>query len=318
MEFVPRPKHLQGYHPHPIIPSPDDIVPERNPQDSNPPEHFATGNAPQGLDANKATHMVVYEPQNEPNDFPPEFAAEGTPQFFRQDVPENVQVDDHSGLDNGKYRERIPREQVYGNKILPEDELGSHTGSRVHFDESLPIRLPREKESRRRGSYEGGSHRREPHRSESHRREPRRTDDRDKKSHRSSSHKRDSHKSSKKEDSHKKKTIDATPERFPHLSDIPAFVAHGKAIKEIMKKLHTVKFKKEKLRKDREYINKEIEELEKGDRNDERTDIEEDITELRKELQKLDDKKQKLNLKKEKLKEEKKKHQKSMARLQER
>ncbi|KAF5572195.1 hypothetical protein FPANT_13274 [Fusarium pseudoanthophilum] len=99
--------------------------------------------------------------------------------------------------------------------------------------------------------------------------------------------------------------------RFPHLFDIPAFVAHGKAIEEITKKLHTVKFKKEKLKKDKEYIQKEIEELEKGEGNDEGRDIEEDIAELRKELQKLDDKKQKLKLKKEKLKEERRKHQKA-------
>ncbi|VTT64855.1 unnamed protein product [Fusarium fujikuroi] len=83
---------------------------------------------------------------------------------------------------------------------------------------------------------------------------------------------------------------------FPRFFDIPAFLAHGKAIKETKAKLQTVKFEKEKLRKDREYVEKEIEELEKGGRNDGETDIEEDITELRTELQKLDNKKQKLNL----------------------
>ncbi|KAF5700058.1 hypothetical protein FMUND_14501 [Fusarium mundagurra] len=227
---------------------------EENPQANNPSENFATGNAPQALDSNAATGMAVYEPkpepQNEPNDFSPEFVAEDAPQFFRQDVPENVQVNDHSGPGNGKSREHIPREQVYGNSIRPEDELGSHTGRRVRFDENLPSRRSREKESRRRGSHEGGSHRGESHRSESHRREPRRTDDRETKSHKKESHhsktseshrsssnkkdshrsgsdrkgshrsesrrsdsnKRDSRKSSKKEDSHKKKTIDAIPE----------------------------------------------------------------------------------------------------------
>ncbi|KAG4293202.1 hypothetical protein FPRO06_12690 [Fusarium proliferatum] len=82
---------------------------------------------------------------------------------------------------------------------------------------------------------------------------------------------------------------------FPRFFDIPAFLAHGKAIKETKAKLQTVKFKKEKLGKDREYVEKEIEELEKGGRNDGERDMEENITELRTELQKLDNKKQKLN-----------------------
>ncbi|PNP54838.1 hypothetical protein FNYG_15585 [Fusarium nygamai] len=179
-------------------------MPEENTQANNPSENFPTGNA--------ATDMVAYEPKNEPNDFPPEFAAEDAPQLFRQDVPENMQVNDHSGPDNGKSREHIPREQVYGNKIPPEDELGSHNGSRVRFDENLPSRRSRENESRRMGSHGGGSHRGQSHRDEPHGREPRSADYSEKKSHRSrTSESHRSHKPSKKEESHKTRKIDATP-----------------------------------------------------------------------------------------------------------
>ncbi|KAF5242495.1 hypothetical protein FANTH_8661 [Fusarium anthophilum] len=78
------------------------------------------------------------------------------------------------------------------------------------------------------------------------------------------------------EEASRKSPITMPNRNFPHLFDIPAFLAHGKAIKEAEKKLDTVKFKKEKLKKDKEYVQKDIEELEKGDRNDEETDIEEE------------------------------------------
>ncbi|KAF5553633.1 hypothetical protein FPHYL_8670 [Fusarium phyllophilum] len=191
-------------------------MPEENPQANNPSENIATGNALQALDSNAATGMAVYEPkpepQDEPNDFPPEFAAKDTPQFFRQDVPENVQVNDHSRPDKGKSRERIPREQVHGNNVPLADERGSHTGSRVRFDENSPSRRSREKESRRRGSDGGSCHRGEPHRGESHRSDPRSTDYDEKKPHRSrKSESHRSHKPSKKEESYRTKKIDATP-----------------------------------------------------------------------------------------------------------
>ncbi|KAF5572196.1 hypothetical protein FPANT_13275 [Fusarium pseudoanthophilum] len=189
---------------------------EENPQPNNPSENFATGNAPLALDSNAAMGMAVYEPklepQNEPNDYPPEFAAEDVPQFFHQGVPEDVQVNDYSRPDKGKSGERVPWEQVHGNNVPVADErgrpTGSPTGSRVRFDENSPSRRPRENESRRMGSHGGGSHRGQSHRNESHGREPRRTDDRDRKSykkeshhsktsesHRSSSHTKDTHRS---------------------------------------------------------------------------------------------------------------------------
>nr|RBQ93655.1 hypothetical protein FVER53263_13620 [Fusarium verticillioides] len=191
---------------------------EENRQANNPSENFAPGSAPQALDSNVATGMVVYEPQpepqNEPNDFPPEFAAEDAPQFFRQDVPENVHVNDqyHYGPDNGKSREHVPREQVYGNNIPPEDELGSLTGSRVRFDENLPSRRSRENESGRMSSHGGGSHRGQSHIDEPHGREPRGADYSEKKPHRSrTSGFHRSHKPPKKEEYHKTRKVDATP-----------------------------------------------------------------------------------------------------------
>ncbi|KAG5745055.1 hypothetical protein H9Q70_012244 [Fusarium xylarioides] len=207
-------------------------MPEHNPHDSNPSENFTTGNASQSLDANAAYDMVVYEPQQEPNDVPPQAAAENTPQFIPQDMPENVQMNDQSRPGKGKFRERLSQEQVYGNDVPLGDEIGRQTGSRVHFEENSSTGRSRDKESGRMGSHGGGSHRGESHKSESHRGEPRRTDDRDKKSHNKDSHrsgsdrkdshrsesrrsdpsKRDSQKSSKKGDFHKKKTKDATPE----------------------------------------------------------------------------------------------------------
>ncbi|KAF5559352.1 hypothetical protein FNAPI_4796 [Fusarium napiforme] len=189
---------------------------EENPQANNPSVNFAPGSAPQVQGLNAAMGMAVYEPRseppNEPNHFPPEFAAEDTPQFFHQDVPENVHVNDQYGLDNGKSWERIPREQVYGNNIPPADELESHTGSRVRFDENLPSRRSRENESRRMGSHGAGSHRGQSHRDEPHGREPRSADYSEKKSHRSrKSETHRSHKPPKKEESHKTRKIDATP-----------------------------------------------------------------------------------------------------------
>ncbi|KAF5986170.1 hypothetical protein FCOIX_1658 [Fusarium coicis] len=234
---------------------------EENPQANNPSENFTPGSGPQAPDSNADMVMARYEPRpeppNKPNHFPPEFAAEDTPQFFHQDVPENVHVNYHCGPDNSKSQERIPREQVHGYNIPSQDELESHTGSRVRFDENLPSRRSRENESRRMGSHGGGSHR-----GQSHRDEPHGTDDRDRKSHKKESHysktskshrlsaykdshrsgsdrkdyrsesrrsdcqKRDSHKSSKKEDPHKKKTIDATPEygRISFLKTVTNYV----------------------------------------------------------------------------------------------
>ncbi|KAF5655401.1 hypothetical protein F25303_622 [Fusarium sp. NRRL 25303] len=228
---------------------PDDIMPEDNPQDNNPSENFATGNATQSLDANVATDMVVYESQNEPSDIPPEVAAEDPPRFILQDVPENMQVNEQFRPDKGKSRESMPQEQVYGNNVPLVDEVGSQTGSRVHFDENSSTRRSREKEARRIGSHGGDSHRGESHRGESRGRDHRSTEYSEKKSHhsrkseshrstpqkkdthRSSSDKKgshrpeprrpdrdrrdsdkgDSHKTSRKDGSHKKNMIDATP-----------------------------------------------------------------------------------------------------------
>lgn len=230
-------------------------MPEGNPQDNTPSENFATGNAPQSLDANVATDMVVYEPQNEPNDVPPEITAEDTPRFIPQDEPENVQVNSQFKPDKSKSREAITQEQVYGNNVPFIDELGSQTGSRVHFAENSSTRRSKEREYRRTDSSGGSTHRGECHRGKSHGRDHRSTEYHEKKSHkkeshhsrkseshRSESHKKDSHrsgsdrkdshrsdsrrsdphrkeshgrdsnKSSRKEDSHKKTMIDATPE----------------------------------------------------------------------------------------------------------
>ncbi|CVL08223.1 hypothetical protein FPRO06_12689 [Fusarium proliferatum] len=215
---------------------------EDNPQENSPSENFATGNTPQSLYANAATDMIVYEAQNEPNYVPSEVAAEDISAFVPQDLPENMQVNNQSRLEKGKSRERIPQDHVYGNNVLLADELERQTGSRVHFDENSSTRRSREKEPRKMDSHRGNSHRRESHRGDSHGREPHRTDYHEKKSHRSESHKKDSHrsgsdkkdshrpesrrsdphrkeshgrdsnKSSKKEDSHKKTMIDASPE----------------------------------------------------------------------------------------------------------
>ncbi|KAI1066820.1 hypothetical protein LB506_011987 [Fusarium annulatum] len=215
---------------------------EDNPQENSPSENFATGNTPQSLYANAATDMIVYEAQNEPNYVPSEVAAEDISAFVPQDLPENMQVNNQSRLEKGKSRESIPQDHVYGNNVPLADEVERQTGSRVHFDENSSTRRSREKEPRKMDSHRGNSHKRESHRGDSHGREPRRTDYHEKKSHRSESHKKDSHrsgsdrkdshrpesrrsdphrkesherdsnKSSKKEDSHKKTMIDASPE----------------------------------------------------------------------------------------------------------
>jgi hypothetical protein len=191
---------------------------EVNPQANNPSENFTSVSGPQALDLNTDMVMVRYEPRseppNEPNHFPPEFAVEDAPQLFRQDVPENVHVNDqyHYRPDNGKSQDHVPQQQVYGNNIPPEDELGSHTGSRVCFDENLPSRRSRENESRRMSSHGGSSHRGQSHRDEPHGREPRGADYSEKKSHHSrtsGSHR--SHKPPKKEEYHKTRKVDATP-----------------------------------------------------------------------------------------------------------